>query len=66
MTKKQKLNKIMLAYLTHNLTLYEALDKAYMEGSLIVAVKYQNDINDRICQMNEILDTVQEIKTNGK
>ena len=66
MTKDEKLNNIIESYWHSNLTIYEALDKAYMEGSLIVAVKYQNDINDRIDQMNEILGTLQEIKTNGK
>ena len=66
MTKDEKLNSIIESYWHSDLTLYEALDKAYMEGSLIVAVKYQKDINNRIDEMNEILETLQEIKTNGK
>ena len=66
MTKKQKLNKIIEAYWHSKLTLYEALDKAHSYGRLEIVAEFQIDINDRIDQMNEILDTVQEIKTNGK
>lgn len=52
----------MLAYLTHNLTLYEVLDRAHSYGRLEIVAKFQIDINDRIDQMNEILGTVQEIR----
>ena len=66
MTKKQKLSEIRFAYLTHNLTLYEALDNAWSEGWLEVMAKYQIDIDNQIDKVNNVLETLQEIKTNGK
>ena len=65
MTKKQKLSEIRFAYLTHNLTLYEALDNAWSEGWLEVVVKYQIDLNNQTNKINKVLETIKELK-NGK
>ena len=66
MTKKQKLNKIFQDFLhTDSLTLYEALDKAYTYGGLEITAKYQIDIDNQIDKVNNVLDTLKEIK-NGK
>ena len=65
MTKDQKLNSIIESYWHSNLTLYQALDKAYMEGSLEILAKYQNEIDNHLGTMNNVLDKIQEI-ANGK
>ena len=66
MTKDEKLNNIIESYWHSNLTLYQALEKAYMEGSLEITAKYQIDIDNQIDKVNSVLETLQEIKTNGK
>ena len=65
MPKKQKLSEIRFAYLTHNITIYEALDKAYMEGRAALAAEYQNKIDDQTGKIKKVTDRIHEI-ANGK
>ena len=66
MTKDEKLNNIIESYWHSNLTLYQALGLAYTYGGLEVMAKYQIDIDNQIDKVNSVLETLQEIKTNGK
>ena len=66
MTKDEKLNSIIKEYYDSDLTLYEALDKAYITGRIQVLAKYVIDIDNQIDKVNSVLETLQEIKTNGK
>ena len=65
MTKDEKLNNIIESYWHSNLTRDQALGKAYMEGSLEILAKYQIDIDNQIDKVNNVLDTLKELK-NGK
>ena len=65
MTKEEKLNSIIKEYWHSDLTLYEALDKAYITGRLQVVAKYQIDIDNQIDKINSVLETIHEI-ANGK
>ena len=65
MTKDEKLNSIIKEYWHSDLTLYEALDKAYITGRLQVVAKYQIDIDNQIDKINSVLETIHEI-ANGK
>ena len=65
MTRDEKLNNIIEAYNTSELSLYDALDIAYIAGKLKMATKYQIDIDNQIGEVNKVLETIQELK-NGK